>query len=773
MSDNHKTKRQLIEELEELRRQLAACQESEARCRQAFEESEAKWRSVVANAPVFISVVDGDATILFPSRNQPGMTVEEAVGKSLCDDTDPQYHDSVGSSLHDVFSTGQRTSFQSIVAGPHGTNCWYETVVGPVEVEGRVVAATVIARDITDHKLTEEALQRTEERFRKVFEEGPMGIALVGLDARIEHVNPRFCEMLGYSEEEITALGVLGITHPDDRESDHELRMRLLQGEIPSYAIEKRYVRKDGQVIWVHLTASMMHDAQGQPTAVIGMVKDISERKQVEAALRESEARYRLLTESVPQAVWQTDPEGNVLDCNSHWCEYTGQTPEEAKNDGWSKAIHPGDLERVFHEVKEDLARGEIYECEQRVRRASDGTYRWHLARGVPVKDDKGKLTGWIGSTTDIHDQKTAAEALEKAHDELEQKVRERTAELAIFHQFAEASGKGFGMADLDGCITYVNRTLCRLVGEEKPEDVIGKYVSTYYPGEHSRERRDEIADAVLQHDSWQGEQVILSRHGTLIPAFENLFLIRDESGKPFRFGVAIADISELKRTEAALERERQSLWKMLQASDHERQTISYEIHDGLAQYLAAAGMQFQAYEALKENSPDEARRAYDTAVALVRQAHSESRRLISEVRPPIIDEIGLETALSHLVHEQRASGGPKIEFHSSVQFGRLASILENSLYRIAQEALTNACKHSKSKKVTVTLSQQGQEVWLEIRDRGIGFDSGSVEKGRFGLEGIRQRVRLLGGRLTIDSKPGSGTLIQVVVPVVERGDEG
>lgn len=680
MSDNHKTKRQLIEELEELRRQLAACQESEARCRQAFEESEAKWRSV---------------------------------------------------------------------------------------------AATVIERDITDHKLTEETLQRTQERFRKVFEEGPMGIALVGLDARIEHVNPRFCEMLGYSEEEIVSLGVPGITHPDDRMSDRELGTRLLQREIPSYAIEKRYVRKGGQAIWVHLTASMMHDVQGQPTTIIGMVKDISERKRAEEALRESEARYRLLTESVPQAVWRTDPEGNVLDCNSHWCEYTGQTREEAKNDGWSKAIYPGDLEQVLHEVKEDLAHGEIYECEQRVRRASDGSYRWHLARGVPVKDDKGKVTGWIGSTTDIHDQKTTAEALEKAHDELEQKVKERTAELAIFHQFAEASGRGFGMADLDGRITYVNRTLCRLVGEEKPEDVIGNRISTYYPEECNRERRDEIADAVLQHDSWHGEQVILSRHGTLTPASENLFLIRDENGKPFRFGVAIADISELKRTEAALERERQSLWKMLQASDHERQTISYEIHDGLAQYLAAAGMQFQAYEALKENSPDEARRAYDTAVALVRQAHSESRRLISEVRPPIIDEIGLETALSHLVHEQRARGGPKIEFHSSVQFGRLASILENSLYRIAQEALTNACKHSESKKVTVTLSQEGQEVWLEIRDRGIGFDSGSVEKGRFGLEGIRQRVRLLGGRLTIDSKPGSGTLVQVVVPIVERRDEG
>ena len=105
--------------------------------------------------------------------------------------------------------------------------------------------------------------------------------------------------------------------------------------------------------------------------------------------------------------------------------------------------------------------------------------------------------------------------------------------------------------------------------------------------------------------------------------------------------------------------------------------------------------------------------------------------------------------------------------------FNRLPSILENAIYRIAQEALTNACKHSQSKKVTVTMTQEGQDVRLEVRDWGIGFDPESVEKGHFGLEGIRQRVRLVGGRLTIESTPESGTLVQVVVPILERQNDG
>jgi signal transduction histidine kinase len=128
--------------------------------------------------------------------------------------------------------------------------------------------------------------------------------------------------------------------------------------------------------------------------------------------------------------------------------------------------------------------------------------------------------------------------------------------------------------------------------------------------------------------------------------------------------------------------------------------------------------------------------------------------------------------AISHLVHEQRRHGGPKIECHSSVQFGRLPAILENAIYRIVQEALTNACKHSRSKAVKLTLAQDGQDVRLEVQDWGIGFDLDSVEKGHFGLEGIRQRVRLLGGRLTIESTPGSGTRVEVVVPIVEKQND-
>ena len=129
-------------------------------------------------------------------------------------------------------------------------------------------------------------MQESEERFRKVFEEGPLGVVLLGLDGRIQHANRRFCEMLGYSEEKIIALGSVGLSHPEDWKKDRQLASRLLHGEIPNYTIDKRYARKDGTVFWGQVTVSLMHDAEGKPTAFIRMIEDITERKRTQTELQ-------------------------------------------------------------------------------------------------------------------------------------------------------------------------------------------------------------------------------------------------------------------------------------------------------------------------------------------------------------------------------------------------------------------------------------------------------------------------------------------------------
>ena len=211
----------------------------------------------------------------------------------------------------------------------------------------------------------------------------------------------------------------------------------------------------------------------------------------------------------------------------------------------------------------------------------------------------------------------------------------------------------------------------------------------------------------------------------------------------------------------------------MLRSSDNERQLIAYEIHDGLAQQLAGAIMQFQAYGHLKDTQPKEAAKAYDAGLTMLQQGHFETRRLIAGVRPPILDEAGVAEAVSHLIYEVSREKGPKIDFHSRVDFDRLDPTLENSIYRITQEALMNACKHSQSERISVSLLQQREDrLRIEIRDWGVGFDPKAVPKSHFGLEGIQQRARLLGGKCSIRSTPGKGTRITVELPVVPRDEE-
>jgi PAS domain S-box-containing protein len=225
-------------------------------------------------------------------------------------------------------------------------------------------------------------------------------------------------------------------------------------------------------------------------------------------------------------------------------------------------------------------------------------------------------------------------------------------------------------------------------------------------------------------------------------------------------------EIQERIRAELALHKEQIALRRLLQSSDHERQTISYEIHDGLAQYLAAAIMNFQASEFGKDKDAEEAARAFRTGMAMLQRGHTEARRLISGVRPPILDESGIVPAIAHLVHEYNDAGGMAVELVRDVQFERLEAILENAIYRIVQETLANAAKHSGSDKARVDLLQQGERLRIEIRDWGKGFAADFPQEGCFGLEGIRERVRLLGGSVEIESSPGDGTRIRVDLPV-------
>lgn len=487
-------------------------------------KSEEEWRSVFANAPIFVAIVDRAGTIRFLNRTQPGYSFEEAVGKRIFDFIAPEYHDVAKACLERVFRTGNTASYETIAAGPAGASAWYETHLGPVKHGDETVAASLFSTDITARKEAEESLQEVRE------------------------------------------------------------------------TLEQRVERRAAEVV-----------------AANKQVK-----RQIES-LRQNHEELQAIYDGMVDGLLIADVETkNFLRANQAICAMLGYSEEEI------------------------------------------------LARSV----------------TDIHPPDALADVLEKFK-------KQANGQLTV--------AENLPVLRKDGTVFYADITTNRV----------------FY------------------------------------------------KGRPCAIGF-FRDITERRESHEALRKEHRVLDQLLKAQDRERQVIAYEIHDGLAQQLTAAIMLFQTIDRKNQQASE----AFDAVQALLSQSLAEARRLISGVRPPILDEYGVVPAIEYLASERVGEANVEVSVRCAVAFDRLAPVLENAIYRIVQESLSNARRHSKSDKVQVDVVQNHDRVRIVIQDWGIGFDPQNVDEKCFGLMGIRERARLLGGSADIDARPGEGSRVVVELPV-------
>ena len=241
-----------------------------------------------------------------------------------------------------------------------------------------------------------------------------------------------------------------------------------------------------------------------------------------------------------------------------------------------------------------------------------------------------------------------------------------------------------------------------------------------------------------------------------------------------------VREVGQRRSVEQQLRDGQRLMEQTLIAHERDRQLMAYEIHDGIVQDITGTLMHFEAYRdryvpeslapdgAVSENDAvlGTPRRSFDCNLDLLRRTIDEARRLISGLRPPILDERGIVAAIEYLLDEQSGDENLRIEFHHDIRFDRVSPLLEGALFRIVQEAVTNIKRHSQAKRARINLTHAENRVRLVVQDWGVGFDPQGVVEHRFGLQGIRERARLLRGQAAIESTPGEGTRIVVDLPI-------
>jgi len=402
-------------------------------------ESEARFKAIFDNAAIGMSLIAPDGRVLavnpmlqqLSGRSEADLLALGGQGITYPEDRD------VGRQEFAEVLAGRRDAYQveKRYVHPDGRIHWMRQSVSPVrDATGKVLYLVVIAEDIDERKRALEELRASEARFKAVFDNAAVGIAMMTLDRRIVQINPTVTRLTGYSPEEMYSIDPTDMVDAEDRFIDRDLFLDLVAGRRDQYLVEKRYRRRDGSLFWGRINFALVRNEQGEPHYIVGMIEDITEERAARQTLAESEARFRAMFENSAVGMGVMSLDRMVIDANPAICTMLGYERDELVGQSPALVTHPDDFDSSTEHFRQLLS-GETshYIVERRYVRKG-GEVFWAQVSMSLVRGPDGNPLYLVGLINDIDAQKRAAERLASQEAEhrrqLEQRIAERTAEL-------------------------------------------------------------------------------------------------------------------------------------------------------------------------------------------------------------------------------------------------------------------------------------------------------------------------------------------------------
>ncbi len=630
----------------------------------------------------------------------------------------------------------------------------------------------IILRDITVSKWAERALKRSENLFRSYFEIGLIGMAVTTVDRGWMYVNDTLCEILGYSKEELQAATWPEQTHPDDREEDDRLHGELVSGKRDSYKAEKRFMKKNGEYIYVSQAVTCYWNSADTVEYLITHVQDINEQKIAEEELVRSKESYQMLTELSYDMISLHDREGRYLYASPASEEILDYSSDELIGRSPYDYFHPDDLERITSHHQSTVSDEQLPPITYRVKR-KDGSYIWFETTSRLVNNrETGKLENILCVSRDITSRKLSEEALRISEER--------------FRGIFEQASVGMVDCSTDGTFLRVNRFFAEMIGY--PEDEL--YGMSFREITHPEDLELDLVMETLEgkRRSYDIEKRYIRRDGSVIWIYLHVTLIRDALGAPMNFIGVIQDMTRRKEVEEELYRAKQAADMANRAKSEFLANMSHELRTPLNAILGFS----QLLTMQKSSGENDTRGEYLTYI------HDSGQHLLDMIND-ILDlskieaeklelkktPVDLESMLIRIQSSVKSMAAKKnLSMENDIDPGiGLLTADQVRLKQVVYNLLSNAIKFTNDGgSIGLRARGDGDRAVIAVWDRGIGipgdrlqsvfdpFEQVNDESRRkqgtgLGLSISKRLVEMHGGTISVESEPGRGSEFTISLP--------